>query len=169
MRKLFVLDEKNYTDDMPVVERYGVRGIICKNGKYAMQRGSSGKYKIPGGGMEKGETFMETLMREVREEVGLLVIPASVKEIGEITEIREDSHVSGQKYIAHSLYYSCEVEDEVQETKMTESELREGYHLEWATLEEIIETNNRLQVGKPIMRDTRFLEWLKQQEIIAAK
>ena len=96
MRILFTLDDKNYSDDMPVFEKWAVRGIICKDGKYAMQRGRSGKYKIPGGGVEKGETFLETLVREVKEEVGLVVIESSVKEIGEILELREDLKSRGR-------------------------------------------------------------------------
>jgi len=164
MQLLFALDEKDYTDDMPVFEKWAVRGIICKNGKYAMQCGSSGKYKIPGGGVEKGETLFQTLAREVREEVGLVVIESSVKEIGEVLELREDLKQPGQKYINHSYYYFCDVEDEELEPQMTPSEIREGFQLKWATLDEIIETNNSLTVGKPILRDTQFLMWLKEQQ-----
>ena len=164
MEILFTLDEKDYTDNMPVFEKWAVRGIICKNGKYAMQCGRSGKYKIPGGGVEKGETLMETLIREVREEVGLVVIESSAKEIGEVLEVREDLKQPGQKYINHSYYYFCDVEDVELEPQMTESEIREGFQLKWATLDEIIETNNNMTVGKPIMRDTQFLMWLSEQQ-----
>lgn len=164
MEILFTLDEKDYTDDMPVFEKWAVRGIICKNGKYAMQHGRSGLYKIPGGGVEKGETLMQTLSREVREEVGLVVIESSVKEIGEVLELREDLKKPGQKYINHSYYFFCDVEDEELEPQMTESELREGFRLRWATLDEIIETNSSMTVNKPIMRDTKFLMWLKEQQ-----
>lgn len=34
-----------------------------------------GEYKIPGGGMEAGETYVEALAREVKEETGLFIIP----------------------------------------------------------------------------------------------
>ena len=114
--------------------------------------------------MEKGETLFQTLAREVREEVGLVVIESSVKEIGEVLELREDLKQPGQKYINHSYYYFCDVEDEELEPQMTPSEIREGFQLKWATLDEIIETNNSMTVGKPIMRDTQFLMWLKEQQ-----
>lgn len=32
MKLLFTLDSKNYTDDLEVIERFAVRGLICKNG-----------------------------------------------------------------------------------------------------------------------------------------
>ena len=163
MKTILVLDEKNYTDDMPVFEKYGVRAIICRNGLYAMQRSTDGEYKIPGGGVEKGESFMDTLSREVMEETGLKVLPETVREIGEITEIREDLHKSGNKYICHSLFYFCDVSDEVGEMKLTPSEVLKGYTLQWATLDEIIECNTGILKDKWTFRDTEFLKWLRQK------
>lgn len=162
METILVLDEKNYTDDMPVFEKTGVRAIICKDGRYAMQYSADGEYKIPGGGMEAGESCEETLIREVREETGLKVLPETIKEIGEITEIREDLFKKGTKYICHSLFYSCDVSDEVGEMRLTPSEVLKGYTLQWATVDEIIECNTRLLKDKWTFRDTEFLKWLRQ-------
>lgn len=81
MELLFTLDKKDYTDDMPLVERYGVRAIIRQNGKIAMQRSSLGEYKIPGGGVEESESFEQALLREVREETGLQVKVETLKRI----------------------------------------------------------------------------------------
>lgn len=163
METILVLDEKNYTDDMPVFEKTGVRAIICKDGRYAMQQSADGEYKIPGGGMECGETCEETLIREVMEETGLKVLPDTIREIGEITEFREDLFKKGTKYICHSLFYSCEVSDEVGEMNLTPSEVLKGYSLKWASLDEIIECNTRLLKDKWTFRDTEFLKWLRER------
>ena len=46
MKKLLVLDYKNYTEDLPVYEKNTVRAIIMKDGKLAMQQRRTGEYKI---------------------------------------------------------------------------------------------------------------------------
>lgn len=167
MKLLFLLDEKNYSDTWPVFEKYAVRAIIFQNGKYAMQRGKSGEYKIPGGTVETGESFLEALKREVLEETGLVLKPDSVKEIGEVTELREDLHKKGQKYICHSLFYHCEVEEQRKETKMTGKELEMGYQPVWTALEKILKVNRSLRNSGEPKRDTEFLKWWKENGEVA--
>lgn len=162
MRTILVLDEKNYTENMPVLERFGVRAIIKKNGLLAMQQSRTGEYKIPGGGMDLGETIAQALVREVQEETGLVVIPESIVELGEILEVRRDIFDGNKKYIAHSMHFSCEVEEEMVETSMTESEKARGFHLAWADIDTIIETNERLMTEKWQFRDVEFLKWYKE-------
>lgn len=158
MNVLFTMDKKDYADDMPVCERYGVRAIIKNGNSFAMQKSNAGEYKIPGGGVEQGESFVQALLREVREETGLLVNPDTITELGEVLEIKKDEFSENQKYIAHSLYYICEVLSDTVETAMTESELEHGFHLEWARLEDIIANNLTMQHENWIERDTRFLQ-----------
>ncbi len=63
----------------------------------------------------------------------------------------------GVKYVAHSLHYLCDVEDEMVETSMTESEIRKGFHLAWADIDTIIKTNEALMTEKWQYRDVEFL------------
>ena len=90
MEILKKFDAQNYKDTTSVFEKYTIRGIIVRDGKIAMQCSKEGEYKIPGGGMEAGETYVEALAREVKEETGLFIIPEKAVGLGEILEVRRD-------------------------------------------------------------------------------
>uniref|UniRef100_A0A7V4XRQ4 NUDIX domain-containing protein n=1 Tax=Acidobacterium capsulatum TaxID=33075 RepID=A0A7V4XRQ4_9BACT len=63
----------------------GVGAVIIDHGRVLLiQRGQEplkGEWSLPGGALELGETLMEGIMREVREETGLLVEPITVVEV----------------------------------------------------------------------------------------
>ncbi len=81
MRILFDMDKKDYNPDGKKFVRPSVRGIIIKNGKIAMVHSIKyNYYKFPGGGIEDNESKIETLIREVREESGLIVKADTIKE-----------------------------------------------------------------------------------------
>ena len=160
MKRLLTLDFRDYTDDMPVFEKHTVRAIIIRNGKLSMQLSSIGEYKIPGGGVEGDESYTVTLLREVREEMGLIVIPETVEEIGEILEIRQDVFNRGTKYICHSCFYFCDVEEQTVETQMTASELAKGFHPVWEYPEVICRVNDAIQTEPWQKRDTEFVRML---------
>jgi mutator protein MutT len=60
----------------------GVGGVVVHEGKVLLiKRGKDplkGRWVVPGGTVEVGETLEEALVREVREETGLLVRPLEV-------------------------------------------------------------------------------------------
>ena len=81
MRLLFDMDKKDYDPDGTKFFRPSVRGIIVRGGKLALVHSLKyDYYKFPGGGIDDGETHTATLVREVREETGLNVLPESVRE-----------------------------------------------------------------------------------------
>lgn len=62
---------------------FGVYGVICRNHKLLVikkTRGPyTGMYDLPGGSQEKGETYEQTLQREIEEETGCQVVSAQNK------------------------------------------------------------------------------------------
>ena len=160
MKRLLTLDCKDYTDDMPVFEKHTVRAIIMRDGKLSMQLSGKGEYKIPGGGVECDESHIVALVREVREETGLIVIPESIVPIGEILELRQDVFKRGVKYICHSYYYSCDVLERTVGTEMTQSEIEHGFHPVWEYPEVICRENEKIQTQSWQKRDTEFVRML---------
>lgn len=160
MRRLACFDKQNYDDTKKVFEKSNIRGIVIIDGKIAMQQDKEGIYKIPGGGVENSESHVETLGRELREEVGLVLIEESMVELGEITEIRRDIFSNDTKYISHSYFYLCKVTEERLSITPTASEIKKGYQPVWVTLEKVYETNTRLSKDPWIERDTAFIKML---------
>jgi len=76
-------------------KKYGAKVIIEHGGKFLIIRNSygSGRPTFPGGGIDEGETPEETAIREIEEEVGLIIQPKFLGEIVSATEGKQD-HVS---------------------------------------------------------------------------
>lgn len=163
MKRLFTIDLKDYSDDMPVYEKHCVRAVIIRDGKYIMQLSSGGEYKLPGGGTEKDETHIDALEREVMEETGLKIKRDTVTEIGEVLEIRSDRHSDGMKYVCHSYYYFCDTETKAAATLMSAHEQMQGYMPVTASAREIINANRKLRLESWQLRDTMVIEILADQ------
>ena len=167
MEILKKFDAQNYKDTTSVFEKYTIRGIIVRDGKIAMQCSKEGEYKIPGGGMEAGETYVEALAREVKEETGLFIIPEKAVGLGEILEVRKDIFDDTKKFICHSLFYYCEETGEEVPIHLTKSEIAKGYYLKWATPQEIYDTNIAMEKDPWIIRDTAFIKMILDGRIAA--
>ena len=160
MNILLVLDDNNYTTDMPIVQKQGARGVILRDGKLAVQKGKAGDCKILGGGMEGTESAADSLYREVLEEAGLYIIKDKVKELGTIVERRQDLYKQGVLYCCNTTYYLCEIEERTTVPNLTPSEIAKGYELAWVTPEEVIHSNQAFLHQPWIKRDTMFVEML---------
>lgn len=159
---ILTIDKKDYAPRAKVFHRIAVRGVIRQEGKYAMICSEKyGEYKFPGGGRKEGEQLEDTLLREVKEETGLIVKPQTIKYVGRVEERRGGEHGDIVEQISH--YYICEVEKERAERSLDEYEKEYGYTLKFVSLEEAIRNNERLFGTKGIPwveRDTAVMKWL---------
>lgn len=166
MKKLFEIDLKDYDEKAPRFERPSVRGIIFKEGKIALVHSLKyDYYKFPGGGCKKNEKHEETLIREVKEETGLVVIPSSIKEYGMVHRIQKGDF--GDTFVQDNFYYFCDVEKEFESQNLDDYEIEENFTLEFVSIEHALNVNYSHPHGEisnvykmMIERDSKVLEIL---------
>lgn len=94
---------------------FGVYGCIIENGKILLikkARGPyTGLYDLPGGSQEKGESYLETLTREIMEETGCKVITAKNERRKSII-FSDFTAASGEKGVLQheAILYDVEIE-----------------------------------------------------------
>lgn len=140
MEILFTLDSGDYDAGIEVRRRPSARGIVIKDGKVAMVHSKTYDYfKFPGGGIEEGESPLEAMIREVREESGLTVIPESIKEFGNVH--RRSRTENGGLFIQDNFYFICSCEEKIGETNLDNYESEEGFTLQFVEPAVAIERN----------------------------
>ena len=176
MRELFTIDKKNYFENGTVGKRPSVRGIIIKENKIALMHSLKyDYYKLPGGGIEEGEDLTQTLIREVKEESGLVVKESSIKEFGYVRRIEKG--LFEDIFIQENYYYLCDVEDNIEEQSLDDYEEEEKFVLEYTTLEHAIDINSNGNHGQKadsenftgmIERENKVFEIVKN-EVVAGE
>ena len=173
MKTLFEIDLQDYDEKGPRVERPSVRGIILKDGKIALVHSLKyDYYKFPGGGCKKDENHIETLVREVKEETGLVVNPNTIEEFGMVHRIQKGDF--GDTFVQDNFYYMCQVGDDIQNQQLDDYEDEENFTLEFVTIDEAIAVNENHHHGSKeedmfykvmIERESRVLalvkDWVK--------
>ena len=146
MKRLLLLDAKNYDEDMDVWARVAVRGIVFIGDKLLLLDDNKGEVSLPGGGQDEGESDSDTLIREIREETGYSVIPDTIRPFGYIEEKRRDFKSYHESRIFHQIsrLYFCEVSAERGETQLSEQEKRYGMRTALYTLDEAIAKNRAM-------------------------
>lgn len=171
MRMLFEMDLKDYDKNGTRFVRPSVRGIIRQDGKIAMVHSLKyDYYKFPGGGGEEGESQQETLIREVKEESGLVVIPESIKEYGMVHRVQKGK--IEDIFIQDNYYFFCEAEAEIDKQALDDYEAEEEFTLEFVTLQHAIDVNMTHNHGTKsedprfkvmIEREAKVLELLQKE------
>ncbi len=132
MRLLFEMDKKDHAHCTHSFTRNSARSIIIRGGKVAMVHSIKyDYYKFPGGGIEDGESPVEAMIRETREEAGLVVVPESVKEYGFVHRIQKSDIDATECFIQDNYYYLCEAMDQTTSQQLDDYEAQESYRLEY--------------------------------------
>ena len=142
MRLLFTLDRGDYQEGKKAFSRPSARAIVIEDGRVAMVYSKKyGHYKFPGGGIEKGEAREATLIREAREEAGLILDPESVKPYGFVHRIEKGDREA--VFLQDNFYYLASAVATVPQ-ELDEYEAAEGYNLRWVDPGEAIEQDKAL-------------------------
>ena len=134
--------------------RVGVYAVIVEDNKILLTRQWDG-YSLIGGGVEKGETIEESIVREVKEETGLTIMPDKI--IHQATTFfkrnaEAQANQSIQLYFTHS-----QLRGQINNDNITDSEKTYTNGTpEWVDLNKIDDINFRHSVSlRTILRAHR--------------
>ena len=118
------------------ITRIGARGIVFdKNGNIGVFiKHKIGEYKLPGGGVDNGETPKAAFERECIEEIG-----CSIKDIKYLGYIVEEKGYSNPHFTQTSHVFTANVKDVLSKPQFTEKEIAEGADFAWMKPEEAYE------------------------------
>ncbi len=139
MKTVRVHNEKKEEFDVPINElefRVSVYGIVIKDDVILLSAQYDG-YDFPGGGVELGERLEDGLVREVREETGIVVKP---RELVYCTDSFFKHTLTPGKFHNILIYYVCEaVGGTLGDTTFDEIELQYAEAPEWVSLAKVPE------------------------------
>lgn len=149
--------------EVPVSElhwRPSVYGIVINDGKILLSKQFGHKYDLPGGGLAKGETPEDGVIREIKEETGIDAVKpklvASLNSYFRSTHSKED-----KSYHCIMLYFVCEfVGGELSTAGFDEDEQNYAEIAEWVELSEL----KNLEVASTIDYREVVNEYLKELE-----
>ena len=116
------------------IKRQGARGVIYKpDGTVALlYKARMNEYKLPGGGIDPGETPIEAFERECMEEAGCKL--KNIVSLGYTEEMKGRTDFYQKSYV-----FMAEVSEDTGVVNFTEKEIAEGAKIVWVTMEEALQ------------------------------
>ena len=107
---------------------------------------------------------MDAMIRETREESGLIVLPDTVKEYGYVHRIQRSGMDETECFIQDNYYYLCKTADESVSQELDGYEAEESYTLEYVEPDVAIRKNRHAKLSPfnqvMLEREARVLELL---------
>lgn len=154
--------KESFTKD--IIKRNAVRGVIIKGNKILMIHSNQGDYKLPGGGIEQGETHQEAVKREIEEETGYKC-KAVNEMIGKVLERKRDKNDNLKCFEMESFFYCCEVYSKKGIQKLDDYEKDLDFTPIWIDINEAINKNKNLLESKFDI-ENNYLVWVKRENYV---
>jgi 8-oxo-dGTP pyrophosphatase MutT (NUDIX family) len=160
------IDESNKNKKYSIeTKRRSVRAVILDGNKLlVIYLSNLEEYKLPGGGIEKGETLIDALKRETLEEVGFKINQV-IKPIGKIIHTREGFSNPKELFTQINYYYFCTIFPKKHEINPSDNEIKYGIKPMWKDINDIIEKNKK-NIGKIVapfsVRELFMFEYIKK-------
>jgi 8-oxo-dGTP pyrophosphatase MutT (NUDIX family) len=139
------------------IHRAAVRAVIHRGRELLMVYSANvGDYKLPGGGVDNGESHEQALRREIGEECGALLVEFG-ESIGAVIEYKIPVEAEYDVFKMTSHYYLCRVDDGFGAQKLDGYEKDLGFKPVWVDIDEAISTNQSL------LNSDKIPEWLKRE------
>ncbi|MDO6717770.1 NUDIX hydrolase [Psychrosphaera sp. 1_MG-2023] len=152
----------------PTFTRKAARAIVLKGEDILLlytQRYHD--YTLPGGGIDDGETHVEGLIRELREETGAHSV-TNIKEFGLYEEFRPWHKSDFDIVHMESYCFVCDIDSELLTTKLEPHEIQNGMTPVWINIFDAIKHNEETLASNPkkglsIVRETFLLKLIVKQ------
>ena len=123
-------------------------------------------YEFPGGGIKDGEDISAALIREVKEEVGLIVKPESISEFGSVIRRQKSYSAENTVFEQENYYFRCDCEETVVDQNLADYEKEAGFTLRYVDIDEAIKVNSEYRSDDlfneiMIKREKKVLEMIK--------
>lgn len=158
-------EEFFYADGLPrsgkILARQAARGVVALLMVFSAQNGD---YKFPGGGVNRNETPMEALRREMLEECGATVSRIDGL-LGTVTEYRPAVEREYDVFKMTSYYFECQVEQALADQSLDPYEESLGLRPQWVEIGEALERNRRVLRGE----FGRVPKWTERETFVLLK
>ena len=135
-----IINENNLEDEDILEESHKVRAIL-RDGNKILVANYGGVYLLPGGSIDEGETKESAIIRELKEETGILYSSLELENILKIIFYQKDYPLKRISLVNHLLvtdYYIGEYKGlNLDNMNRTEKETRDGFNLKLVDIKEI--------------------------------